>query len=495
MKKAAYLSILCLVTGTGFVAGARYGKHARVKSTVQEVHNLLYYVDPMHPAYKSDKPGTAPDCGMKLEPVYTDDESSQSNMAEQVSALPRGFVQVNTAKQQLFGIRVSSVQKSSSTQKLRLFGRVVPEESRVYKVNAGTEGFIQEVSAITTGTQVRKNQLLATFSAPNATMTIQNFLLNLGAEDRFKKSAAQGTVEGQNLPATASNLQQRISQLQDLGMSTLQMDEIRNSRQLPEAIKIVAPASGFVLERNVSPGQKFERGAEWFRIANLDRIWIEAYVHENEAQYLRPGTSAVISLPSEHKALAARVSNVLPQIDDSTKGLKIRLEADNPGYILRPDMLVDVEVSFVVPSSLSIPTEAVLDTGASHIVFVEREPGIFEPRTIETGWRFGDQIQVVKGLRANERVVTSGNFLINSESRLRERAPEIAVPDRQSAESEHELQITDYAPNQTKKNARESSPLLQNSSKQIREGRTSPEGNRQSPDAVPNSPGYGGHRG
>ncbi len=146
--------------------------------------------------------------------------------------------------------------------------------------------------------------MLATFSSPMATMTIQTFLLNMGAEDRFKKSAAEGSVEGQSMAATNANLQQRFQQLQNLGMSSLQMEEIRRTRQFPETIKIVSPADGFVVARNVSPGQKFERDTEWYRIADLRRVWILADVFENEAQYLHPGTHVRVSLPDQGKTLA-----------------------------------------------------------------------------------------------------------------------------------------------------------------------------------------------
>jgi membrane fusion protein, copper/silver efflux system len=409
MKKISYIALFIIVVACAFFAGSRYG-HPNAAPYSASDRRVLYYVDPMHPAYKSDKPGVAPDCGMQLEAVYADDARELGS--------PRDSMQISDAKQQMFGVRVSAVEKASESHDIRLLGRVAPDESRIYKLNAGIEGYIQDVSPITTGGQVRKNELLASFAAPNATMVIQTFLLNLGAEDRFKKSAADGSPEAQNLGATASNLQQRNQQLQNLGMSQLQMDEIRRSRQIPETIKILSPANGFVLDRNVTPGQKFERGAEWFRIANLDRVWILADVFEADAKYLHAGSQAFISLPQQNRKLAARVSDILPQFDTSTRTLKVRLELDNPGYLLRPGMFVDVELPVTLSSTVVVPAEAVVDSGMSQTVFVEREPGIFEPRGVKTGWRFEDKIEVVSGLQPGERIVTSGNFLLGSESRL-----------------------------------------------------------------------------
>jgi RND family efflux transporter MFP subunit len=409
MKKISYGALLILVVACAFFAGSRFG-HRNSAASFPPDRQILYYVDPMHPAYKSDRPGVAPDCGMQLEPVDAADARSE--------ARSRDSVQISPARQQMFGVQVSAVERSPQSHHIRLLGKVAPDERRIYRLNAGIEGYIQDVAPVTTGSQVRKNELLATFAAPNATMVIQTFLLNLGAEDRFKKSAAEGSQEAQNLPATNANLQQRNQQLQNLGMSQIQMEEIRRSRQIPESIKILAPADGFVLERNVSPGQKFERGAEWFRIANLDRVWVLADVFENDAKYLRAGSQAMVSLPQQDRKLAARVSDVLPQFDASTRTLKIRLELDNPGYILRPGMFVDVELPVVLPSALVVPAEAVLDSGRSQTVFVEREPGVFEPRRVKTGWRFEDRVEVVSGLQPGERIVTSGNFLLGSESRL-----------------------------------------------------------------------------
>lgn len=415
MKKASFIILVIAIAVGGFWVGARYGSNVRATSNSSATFRVLYYVDPMHPAYKSDRPGKAPDCGMQLEPVY-----AGSTLAERGrEALSSDTVQISAEQQQLFGVRVGTVEKSSGTFKLRLFGRVTADEARVYTLNAGTGGYVQDVSEVTTGSQVKKDQLLATFSAPSATMTIQTYLLNLGAEEHFKKSAADHTPEAQVLPAAAANIQQRVDQLRELGMSNLQIEEIRRTRQFPGSIKIVAPENGFVLERNVSPGQKFDRGAQWFRIANLDHVWILADVFENEAQYLRPGARAVISLPHQGKTLTAKVSQVLPQFDPATRTLKVRLEVENTAHILRPEMFVDVELAVGLPPVVVVPAEAILDSGLHHTVFVERAAGSFEPRTIETGRLFEDSVEVVKGLRPGERIVMSGNFLIGSESQLK----------------------------------------------------------------------------
>jgi membrane fusion protein, copper/silver efflux system len=422
VKKILYVLLLFLFAAGTFLAGSWYNQHKTSANTHAGAPKPLYYVDPMHPAYKSDKPGIAPDCGMQLEPVYAGGLLATADAGNRPSSLSPEAVRIDPAKQQLFGVRISPVEESSGTYKVRLFGRVAPDEVSIYKLNAGIDGFIQDVSAATTGSLVKKDQTLATFSSPMAAMTIQTYILNLGAEDRFKKSAAEGSVEGQSLPSANANIQQRTQQLQNLGMSLLQMEEIKRTRQFPENIKIVSPVDGFVLARNVSPGQKFERDTEWYRIADLRRVWILADVFENEAQYLHPGTHVRVSLPNQGKTLPGRVSDVLPQFDAATRTLKVRLEVDNPGYVLRPDMFVDVELPVAFSRAIVVPTSAVIDSGLKKMIFVERGEGLFASRLVETGRRFDDRVEIVKGLEPGERIVVSGNFLINSESRLKEAA-------------------------------------------------------------------------
>ncbi len=430
MNRRAYLLLLPLSITAAFLAGTWYSQRPAAANTSTGGRKILYYTDPMHPAYKSDKPGIAPDCGMQLEPVYADAAPAEDNG----SSCPNpGAVKIRAGKQQLSGVRVSEVRKASASQTLRLFGRVAPEEHRVYRINAGIEGFIKDVSAPTTGSLVKKDQLLATFSAPMATMTIQTYILNLGAEDSLKEKSAKGSREAQALPAAIANIQQRRQSMQNLGMSLVQMEEIKHSREVPEFIKILAPADGFVLARNVSPGLKFERGAEWYRIADLSKVWVLADVFENDARYVRPGVRAEVIVRGQSKTLVARVSEVLPQFDPAARTLKVRLKVDNPGFILRPDMFVDVELPVSLTAAVAVPVDAVLDSGLKKTVFVERGEGQFEPREVATGWRFGDRVEIVKGLEPGERIVVSGNFLLDSESRMRHAAagaqPKAAVKD------------------------------------------------------------------
>ncbi|MGZ3391931.1 MAG: efflux RND transporter periplasmic adaptor subunit, partial [Isosphaeraceae bacterium] len=215
-----------------------------------------------------------------------------------------------------------------------------------------------------------------------------------------------------------ANIQQYSDALRNLGMGEKQIEELARTRKRTQNIQITAPTAGFILARNVSPGRKFSRGTELFKIADLSRIWIVADLFENEADYIKPGKSVRVTLPNQKKVIQAKVSGVLPQFDPATRTLKVRLEADNPGYVLRPDMFVDVELPVTFPPAIAVPADAILDSGLKKTVFVDRGNGYFEPREVETGWRFANRVEIVKGLEPGEKIVVSGNFLIDSESRM-----------------------------------------------------------------------------
>jgi membrane fusion protein, copper/silver efflux system len=371
-------------------------------------------------SYYGQQGDVQPAAGMSS--VATRAPEGLSDARRGAAALSPAPVSLGDDKRQLVGVRSSPVEKVSETRTLRVLGRVAPDETRVYRLNAGTDGFIGEVSPATTGSAVKKNQELATFSAPSSIQIIQQYILVLGAKDRVKQATIERSVEAQAGPLANSNYQQRSTQLRNIGMSVLQMEEIERTREVPESIKILAPVDGFVLARNVSSGLRFDRGAEWYRIADLNRVWVLADVFRHEARYLRPGARAWIKLPDGTEMVSARVAEVLPQFDSATRTLKVRLEADNPGFVLRPDMFVDVEVPVTLPATIAVPTDAVIDAGLTKTVFVDRGDGSFEARPVETGWRFGDRVEIVKGLASGERIVVTGTFLLDSESRMRSTA-------------------------------------------------------------------------
>jgi membrane fusion protein, copper/silver efflux system len=416
MKTVLSAVVITLLMILSYAVGWRHS--ARPATASPSAGRVLYWVDPMHPDYKSDHPGIAPDCGMQLEPVYT--EAAESTAA---SPLRPRAIGIDSEKQRLYGIRVAAVEKTAGEENLRLLGRVLPEDTRVYHVDAGSEGYILETNNDSVGELVKKDQKLATCYGPDYLPVASGFLAaTLGVpgprNDAYHTEPRAGAVYAQGY----SSLQGYTDRLRNLGMSDEQLKEIAKSHKLPQDIDIVSPVDGFILARNITPGQHFGRGLEFYRIADLSHVWILADIFGSEAQNIRPGAVARVTLSDQRQTFVAHVSNVLPQVDAETRTLKLRLEADNPGFALRPDMFVDVELPVTMPAGLTVPVDALIDSGREQRVFVERSTGVFEPRQVQTGLRFGDRVEIVHGLAEGERVVMEGTFLVDSESRLKSTA-------------------------------------------------------------------------
>jgi RND family efflux transporter MFP subunit len=244
----------------------------------------------------------------------------------------------------------------------------------------------------------------------------QTYFYTLNLLDGLK---TQHTDSPQQVAASNAQIRTSEDNLHALGMSDLQIQELAKSRKVSGDMAIRAPVTGLIVARATFPGLRFDRGTELYRLVDLSHVWILADLFENETQYFRPGATAQVTIPHQHKTFTSRVSNVPPQFDPNTRTLKVRLDADNPGFVLRPDMFVDVELPVNLPASVTVPVEAVIDSGLRKTVYVNRGNGFFEPRQVETGWRFGDRVQIVKGLDPGESIVVSGNFLLDSESRMK----------------------------------------------------------------------------
>jgi Cu(I)/Ag(I) efflux system membrane fusion protein len=412
MRKTAYVVMVLTVATVAFLAGSLHTARQGVSAASAEDRTPLYYQCPMHPTYKSHAPGTAPCCGMQLEPVYADTAAAVIVASD---AAP-GSIVVSHEKQQLAGVRVAAVERAGGVERLRLFGRVAAEETRVFTVNVGLDGYIRDLAAVTTGSRVRKDQWLATFATPEARQPIAAYVQTLDVLDKELKLKSGP----QQVAAAEMSRQLAVDRLLTYGMSPLQLDEIRRTRVIVTTIKITSPADGIVLTRNVSANEKLERGMELFRVADLRRVWIEADVPAADAQAITPGLGANLVIAGRATPLPARVSrDVLPQFDPSTQSMKIRLEAENPDFVLRPDMFVDVDLEVPYATAVLIPADAVLTSGRRSSVFVERSAGVFEPRDVVLGRRLGNRIAIERGLEPFERVAVSGTFLLDSESRMK----------------------------------------------------------------------------
>ncbi len=391
--------------GIGILAAGYFARLRAVSAAPASKRRPAAYTCPMHPQFHSDRPGDCPACGMRLVPADGAETAPTTN--------PARAVEVDARRQQLIGVRTDEVRKAAGTYLLHFFGRVGADEDRECRIMAGADGWIRELGSNSAGVFVKKDDALGSYYTPNLVSATQTFVFAMQTNAQAQNGdAAIGYQRG----TTALSLQVALDTLRSLGMSEFQIEEIRRTRVAPDRIRIYSPIDGVVVARNVSPQQRFDKGAELYRIADLRRVWVLASVHEQDQQYIKPGAPATVRYGG--RSFSARMSATLPQFDVQSGALKARFELENPGYALRPDMFVDVDLEVATPVAVVVPAGAVMDSGLRKIVYIDRGNGMFEPRTIETGWRFGDRLQVTKGLEPGERIVVEGNFLIDSESRL-----------------------------------------------------------------------------
>jgi RND family efflux transporter MFP subunit len=381
---------------------------------------ILYWVDPMHPAYKSDKPGIAPDCGMKLEPVYADGGRPEAAPSEpapafDASAMPPGSIQISAEKQQLIGVKYGQAEVSGGSRTIRAVGRVAVDETRIGHVHTRVEGWIDEVFADYVGRPVAKGDRLATIYSPDMLASERELLLAAKAQDLMRASTLPES-RGQS----DSLLQAARRRLELWDLAPAQIDEVLRTGQPIKNITVYSPMTGYITDRKAFPQQKVGPETDLYTIVDLSHVWVIADVFEYEAPDIHVGQVAHVSLQAlPGRTFNARVDFLQPEVDPTTRTLKVRLNMDNPGMLLKPDMYADIDILVNIPSKLTVPAEAVLNAGERKTVFIDRGNGYLEPRLVKTGEREGDRIQILSGLAGGERVVTSGNFLIDSESQMK----------------------------------------------------------------------------
>jgi RND family efflux transporter MFP subunit len=318
--------------------------------------------------------------------------------------------------QQRIGIRADEVRRDSTSNVLRVPGRIAVDDQRLYRIIAAVDGSILDLRENTAGRFVKKDQVLASYYTRDLLSTERNFLLSIPANEPLQTQArdfSQASIR----TAGSANPQFPIDSLRGLGMSDLQIEEIHRARAAAPHVNIYSPVSGFVLARNISPRQRFDKGTELYRIADISRVWVMTDIFEKDRQFVKPGAEATIFY--QGRRLKARMTDALPQFDAQSRTLKTRFELDNPGYVLQPDMFVDVELDVHMPPAITVPADAVFDSGLRKTVFIDRGDGGFEARRVEIGWRLGDRVEITRGLMEGERVVAAANFLLDSESRMR----------------------------------------------------------------------------
>jgi RND family efflux transporter MFP subunit len=366
------------------------------------------YFCPMHPQIQSDKPGTCPICNMDLVKKEARDDSMKGMAAS-------GTVRINPDMQQLIGVEYGEASEQPLSKTLLTVGRLTYDETKITRIQTRIEGWIEKTFVDFTGMLVKRGQPLISVYSPELFSAQQELII---ARQTLEALAAS---EFKEIRANAESLYTSTKErLRLWNITDGEIKQIEKRGAPVRALTFYSPIDGFVINRNAYPGQRIAPDTELYTIADLSTIWVLADVFEYEMAQIQVGQTATMELsyfPGE--IFKGVISYVYPVLDNTSRTLKVRLQFPNPAYKLKPDMWANVTMRIDYGSQLSVPGSAVLDSGTEQIVFVALDDGYFEPRKIQLGAQVDSRYIVLSGLKRGERIVTSGNFLIDSESKLK----------------------------------------------------------------------------
>lgn len=405
----ASLALLLRGAPAGTSAGHDAASASPGKTTPSR--KVLYWVDPMHPTYKSDKPGTAPDCGMELVPVYED--GSPAGTAEPVAGYAP--ISLSLERQQAIGVRVGKAERQDLTKAIRTVGHVTFDETQLYKVHAKFEGWVEHLYVDYTGKPVRKGQPLLSIYSPDLLATQQEYLLAVRARQQLGNSA------NPDISGATSGLYESARQrllLWDIRPSDI--ERLERTGNPEKALTLYSPVGGFVLAKNAVEGARVMPSDSLFEIASLHHVWVLADIYESETAFVSVGQRARMTLSYRPgRTWTGRVTFIAPVLDEKTRTVKVRLEFLNLDGTLKPEMYADVTLERPLGRVVTVPEAAVLLTGTRAIVLVSKGDGRFEPREVRIGAKVDSSYEIRAGIQPGEEIVTQANFLIDSESRLK----------------------------------------------------------------------------
>jgi RND family efflux transporter MFP subunit len=323
-------------------------------------------------------------------------------------------IQLSPQRMQSIGVQFATVAYRNVSDEIRVTGNVDADETRISSIQVRFPGWIRKVYADATYRYVHKGQPLFTIYSPDLVATQQEYLLARQNQQQLRSSTVANVSTGAASLANAAK-----ERLMRWEVPQEEISKLESTGNVITDLTFNAPASGYITEKNILPNMYVQPDTKLYTVADLSTVWVNAQVFQPDIGKIKPGGAAQITVDAyPGKTFSGRVDQILPQVDPTTRTVRVRLVLPNPRLKLKPGMYVNVVLKVLLGRQLVVPASAVLQSGTRQVVFVNRGDGNLEPRQVMTGARVGDEFIVTKGLKANESIVTSANFLIDSESQL-----------------------------------------------------------------------------
>ena len=367
---------------------------------------ILYWRAPMDPAYISEKPGKSP-MGMDLIPVYEGEEVASGST-----------ISIDPVTVQNMGVRTAEVKRQPFSRIIRTVGHIDYDEGSLYNVNTKFSGWIEKLFVERTGDFVQKGQRLFEIYSPELVATQEEYLLAYRNQQRLSKSEFKEVSMG-----AQSLLKATRQRLKFWDISDHEIEALERMGEVQRTLTIYSPAEGVIIHKNAIEGSYTKAGMDLFLIADLSSVWALAHIFEYELPWLKVGQKVRMDLPyMPGREFEGRIDYIYPYLDSKTRDVKIRLVFDNPAMELKPQMYANITIASKAGDNvLVIPSEAIIRSGKRNLVFIDLGKGKFRPQDVTIGPEGEDaMIKILTGLKEGQRIVTSAQFLLDSESRLRE---------------------------------------------------------------------------
>jgi len=393
---------------TGSVNSTNSDAHGATNMALvtNQSRKILFWYDPMHPAYKADKPGIAPDCGMTLVAKYADDD---------IANMTAGTVIIPDDKQVLAGVRTALVERKALIRNIRTTAQIVADESRISHVHVKIGGYIDRVFVDFVGQQIKKGEPLFTLYSPDLVSTQEEYLIAKRGNTTLSAAPFKDVVQGAQTLLESTRQRLKLWDITDE-----QIRKLDETGKVERDLTFYSPVTGFVTDRKAFPQTSITPDTELYTVSDFSSVWATADIYEYEVPFVHLGQRVSFALSYyPGKNYSGTISYIYPNVDPQTRTVKVRVDIPNPTFALKPQMFADAELKVNYGVQILVPQEAVLDSGKEQHVFVVHGGGAFEPRKVTLGPVFDGNVAVLSGLKPGEQVVTSGNFLIDAESRMK----------------------------------------------------------------------------